>query len=111
MDRQHFRKVQYKAEAALLVSMRRRLRKLETTPMGPPLSDVLWRSLRLQLMETLQRLTSERKLTLLEAKEMILRTRPQDLSREEQCWLESARNLVSIMPPPSLQEVKHYDLS
>src|SRR6267378_8282208 len=34
-----------------------------------------------------------------------------DLTMEEQCWLESARNLVSIMPPPTSSKVKQYDLS
>src|SRR6266404_2070356 len=111
MDRPHFRKIQYKAEAALFASMRRQQRRLATTPMGLPSSDVLWRSLRLQLMGTLQRFASERKLTITEAKEMLLRTQLQDLTMEEQCWLESARNLVSIMPPPTDSEVKHYDLS
>src|SRR6266404_8337157 len=62
-------------------------------------------------MVMLQRLASERRLTLLEAKEMILRMEPQDLSMEEWCWLEAARNLVSIMPPPTQDETKHYDLS
>src|SRR6266404_8904812 len=111
MDRPHFRKVQYKAEAALFASMRRQQRRLATTPMGLPSSDVLWRSLRLQLMGTLQRFASERKLTVTEAKEMLLRTPPLDLMMEEQCWLESACNLVSIMPPPTDSEVNHYDLS
>src|SRR6266404_5491019 len=104
MDRQHFRKVQYKAEVALFASMKRRQRKLATTPMGLPSSDVLWRSLRLQLMGTLQRFASERKLTITEAKEMLLRTQLQDLTMEEQCWLESARNLVSIMAPSTETE-------
>jgi len=40
-----------------------------------------------------------------------LQTKPMDLSMEERCWLESAHNLVSIMPPPTVDEVKHYDLS
>src|SRR6266404_6261500 len=111
MHRPHQRKVQYKAEAALFASMRRRQRKLATTPTGLPSSDELWRSLRLQLMGTLQRFASERKLTVTEAKEMLLRTPPLDLTREEQCWLESACNLVSIMPPPTNSEVNHYDLS
>src|SRR6267378_2794094 len=111
MDRQHFRKVQYKAEAALFASMKRRQRRLATTPTGLPSSDVLWRSLRLQLMDTLQRFANKRKLTITEAKEMLLRTPPLDLTREERCWLESARNLVSIMPPPTNSEVNHYDLS
>src|SRR6266404_6704975 len=62
-------------------------------------------------MGTLQRFASERKLTVIEAKEMLLQTRPQDLTMEEQCWLESARNLVSTMPPPTNSEVKQYDLS
>src|SRR6266404_3772692 len=62
-------------------------------------------------MDTLQRLASKRKLTVTEAKEMLLRTPLQDLTREERCWLESARNLVSIMPPPTYSEVKQYDLS
>src|SRR6266404_5554738 len=91
--------------------MKRRQRRLATTPTGLPSSDVLWRSLRLQLMDTLQKFAIERKLTVTEAKEMLLRTWPQDLTMEEQCWLESARNLVSIMPPPMDSEVKHYDLS
>src|SRR6266404_5815856 len=111
MDQPHFHKAQCKAEAALLVSMRQRQRRLETTQPGLPSSTILWRSLRLQLMVTLQRLASERKLTLIEAKEMILRTKPQDLSMEEWCWLESACNLVSIMPPLTADEVKHYNLS
>src|SRR6266404_8805638 len=111
MDHPHFRKVQYKAKAALFTSMKKRQRKLAMTPTGLPSSDVLWRSLRLQLMDTLQRLASERRLTITEANEMLLRTRPQDLTMEEQCWLESARNLVSIMPPLTDSEVKHYDLS
>src|SRR6266404_1558064 len=111
MHRPHQRKVQYKAEAALFASMRRRQRKLATTPTGLPSSDELWRSLRLQLMGTLQRFASERKLTVTEAKEMLLRTPPLDLTMEEQCWLESACNLVSIMPPPTDSEVNHYDLS
>src|SRR6266404_4089537 len=79
MDQQHFHKAQCKAEASLLVSMRRRQQRLETTMTGPPSFDVLWQSLRLQLMETLQRLASERQLTLIEAKEMMLWTKPQDL--------------------------------
>src|SRR6266404_8567209 len=111
MDRRHFRKVQYKAEAALFASMKQWQRRLETTPTGLPPSDVLWRSLRLQLMVMLQKLASKRKLTILEAKQMILRTKPQDLTMEEQCWLESARNLVSIMPPPTESKVKSYNLS
>src|SRR6266404_6585247 len=111
MDRPHFHKVQYKAEAALFASMKKRQRKLATTPTGLPSSGILWRYLRLQLMDTLQKLASERKLTVTEANEMLLRTWPQDLTMEEQCWLESARNLVSIMPPPTDSEVKHYDLS
>src|SRR5712664_3573819 len=111
MDRHHYRKVQYKAEAALFASMRRRQRKSGTTPTGLPSSDELWHSLRLQLMNTLQRFASERKLTVTEAKEMLLRTPPLDLTMEERCWLESARNLVSVMPPPTDSEVNHYDLS
>src|SRR6266404_9793287 len=111
MDRQHFRKAQHKAEAALLVSMRQWQQRLGTTPTGLPSSSELWRSLRLQLMVTLQRFASERKLMLLEAKNMILRTNPQDLLMEERCWLESARNLVSIMPPLTVAEVKSYNLS
>src|SRR6266404_4041790 len=111
MNRQHHRKVQYKAEAALFASMRQRQHRLATTPTGLPSSDVLWRSLRLQLMTTLQRFASERKLTVTEAKEMLLRTPPLDLTMEERCWLESARNLVSIMPPPTDSKVNHYDLS
>src|SRR5882762_10317216 len=111
MHRPHQRKVQYKAEAALFASMRQRQRRLAATLTGLPSSDVLWRSLRLQLMDTLQRFASERKLTLTEAKEMLLQTHPRDLTMEEQCWLESARNLVSIMPPPTDSEVKQYDLS
>src|SRR6266404_1587348 len=111
MDRQHFRKVQYKAKVALFTSMRRRQRRLAMTPMGLPSSDVLWRSLRLQLMDTLQRFASERKLTVTEAKEMLLWTPLTDLMMEERCWLESARNLVSIMPPLTDSEVKHYNLS
>src|SRR6267378_4013821 len=111
MHRPHHRKVQYKAEAALFTSMKRRQRRLATTLTGLPSSDVLWRSLRLQLMDTLQRFASERKLTVTEAKEMLLRTPPWDLTMEERCWLESARNLVSIMPPPTDSEVNHYDLS
>ncbi len=90
MDQRHFCKAQRKAKAALLVSMRQQQRRLEMTQLGLPSSDVLWHSLRLQLMVMLQRLASERKLTLLEAKEMILRTKPQDLLMEEWCWLESA---------------------
>ncbi len=62
-------------------------------------------------METLQRLASERQLTLIEAKEMMLWTKPQDLLMDKRCWLESAYNLVSIMPPPTEAEVKHYNLS
>src|SRR6267378_3134692 len=111
MHRPHHRKVQYKAEAALFASMRQRQRRLATTPTGLPSSDVLWRSLRLQLMDMLQRFTSERKLTMTEAKEMLLQTPPLDLTMEERCWLESAHNLVSIMPPPTSSEVNHYDLS
>src|SRR5882762_10334826 len=111
MHRPHHREVQYKAEAALFASMRRRQRKAGTTPTGLPSCDALWRSLRQQLMDTLQRFAFERKLTLIEANEMLLRTPPQDLTMEERCWLESARNLVSIMPPPSDSEVKQYDLS
>src|SRR6266404_257530 len=111
MHRPHHRKVQYKAEVALFASMRQRQRRLATTPTGLPSSDVLWRSLRLQLMDTLQRFASERKLTVTEAKEMLLRTPPLDLTMEEWCWRESACNLVSIMPPPTDSEVKHYDLS
>src|SRR6266404_539748 len=111
MHRPHHRKVQYKAEAALFASMRQRQRRLATTPTGLPSSDVLWRSLRLQLMDTLQRFASERKLTVTEAKEMLLRTPPLDLTMEERCWLESACNLVSLMPPPMNSEVNHYDLS
>src|SRR6266403_2432116 len=111
MHRPHHRKVQYKAEAALFTSIRQRQRRLATTPTGLPSSDVLWCSLRLQLMDTLQRFASERKLTITEAKEMLLRTHPQDLTMEERCWLESAHNLVSIMPPLMDSEVKHYDLS
>src|SRR6266404_8235775 len=103
--------VQYKAEAALFASMRRRRRKSGTTLTGLPSSDALWRSLRLQLMDTLQRFANERRLTLVEAKEMILRTPPQDLTMEERCWLESAQNLATIMPPPADSEVKQYDLS
>ncbi len=111
MDQRHFHKAQCKAEAALLASMKLRQQRLETTQPGLPSSAILWRSLRLQLMVTLQRLASKRKLMLLEAKEMILWMKPQDLLMEERCWLESARNLVSIMPPPTRDEVKHYDLS
>jgi len=111
MNRQHHHKVQYKAKAALFASMRQRQRRLATTPTGLPSSDVLWRSLRLQLMDTLQRFASERKLTITEAKEMLLRTPPLDLTMEERCWLESACNLVSIMPPPTDSEANHYDLS
>src|SRR6266404_9877790 len=106
MDQRHFHKAQRKAKAALLASMKQRQQRLETTQLGLPSSAELWRSLRLQLMVTLQRLARMRKLTLLEAKEMILRTKPQDLSMEERCWLESARNLVLIMPPPTADEVK-----
>src|SRR6266404_4819890 len=58
-----------------------------------------------------QKLASDRKLTLIEANEMLLRMEPQDLTRDERCWLESARNLVSLMPPPMESEVAHYDLS
>src|SRR6266404_5842268 len=111
MHRPHHRKVQYKAEVALFASIRQRQRRLVATPMGLPSSNELWRSLRLQLMTTLQRFASERKLTVTEAKEMLLRTPPLDLTMEERCWLESARNLVSIMPPPTNREVNHYDLS
>src|SRR6267378_4233491 len=111
MDRPHFCKVQYKAEAALFASMKKRQHRLAMTPTGLPSSDVLWQSLRLQLMDTLQRFASERRLTITEAKEMLLRTPPLDLTMEEWCWLESARDLVSIMPPPTDSEVKHYDLS
>src|SRR6267378_1964341 len=111
MDRPHFCKVQYKAEAALFASMKKRQHRLAMTPTGLPSSDVLWQSLRLQLMDTLQKFAIERKLTVTEAKEMLLRTWPQDLTMEEWCWLESARNLVSIMPPPTDSEVKQYDLS
>src|SRR6266404_9696048 len=111
MHHPHHRKVQYKAEAALFASMRQRQRRLAMTPTGLPSSDVLWRSLRLQLMDTLQRFASERKLTVTEAKEMLLWTPPLELTMEERCWLESARNLVSIMPPPTDSEVKQYDLS
>src|SRR6266404_6062105 len=111
MHRPHHRKAQYKAEAALFASMRQRQRRLATTPTGLPSSDELWRSLRLQLMVTLQKFVSERKLTITEAKEMLLRTPPLELTMKERCWLESARNLVSIMPPPTDNEVKHYDLS
>src|SRR5882762_5049862 len=111
MHRPHHREVQYKAEAALFASMRRRQRKAGTTPTGLPSCDALWRSLRQQLMDTLQRFAFERKLTLIEANEVLLRTPPQDLTMEERCWLESARNLVSIMPPPTDSEVDHYDLS
>src|SRR6266404_2348833 len=111
MDRPHFRKVQYKAEAALFASMKRRQCRLATTPTGLPSSNMLWCSLRLQLMDTLQRFASERKLTMTEAKEMLLRMPPLDLTMEERCWLESARNLVSIMPPPTDSEVKQYNLS
>src|SRR5882762_8243745 len=111
MHRPHQRKVQYKAEAALFASMRQRQRRLGTTPTGLPSSEELWRSLRLQLMTTLQRFASERKLTMTEAKEMLLRTPPLELTMEERCWLESARQLVSIMPPPTDSEVKQYDLS
>src|SRR5882757_2955989 len=111
MNRQHHCKVQYKAEAALFTSIRQRQRRLATTPTGLPSSDVLWCSLRLQLMGTLQKFASERKLTVTEAKEMLLRTPPLDLTMEERCWLESARNLVSIMPPPTASQVNHYDLS
>ncbi len=111
MDQCHFCKAQCKAKAVLLASMKQWQQRLETTQPGLPSSAELWRSLRLQLMVTLQRLARERKLTLLEAKEMILRTKPQDLSMEEQCWLEAARNLVLIMPPPTVDEVKRYDLS
>src|SRR6266404_9372433 len=110
MHRPHHRKVQYKAEATLFASMRQRQRRLGTTPTGLPSSDELWHSLRLQLMTTLQRFASERKLTVTEAKEMLLRTPPLDLTMEERCWLESARNLVSIMPPPTDSKVNHYDL-
>src|SRR6266404_5936465 len=60
-------------------------------------------------MVTLQRLAHQRKLTLVEAKEVILTQK--DLSMEEQCWLEQACNLVSIMPPPTLAEQWSYDLS
>src|SRR6266403_6143832 len=111
MHRPHHRKVQYKAEAALFASMRQRQRRLGTTPTGLPSSEELWRSLRLQLMTTLQKFASERKLTVTETKEMLLRTSPLDLTMEERCWLEAARNLVSIMPPPTDSEVKQYDLS
>src|SRR6266404_1721742 len=111
MHRSHHRKVQYKGEELLFASMRRRQRKLGTTPTGLPSSDELWRSLRLQLMDTLQRLASERKLTLVEAREMLLRTPLQDLTMAERCWLESARNLATIMPPPADSKVKQYDLS
>src|SRR5882762_11727344 len=111
MHRPHQRKVQYKAEAALFASMRQRQRRLATTLTGLPSSDELWRSLRLQLMGTLQRFASERRLTVTEAKEMLLRTPPLELTMEERCWLEAARNLVSIMPPPTSSEVKQYDLS
>src|SRR6267378_4500956 len=111
MHRPHHRKVQYKGEELLFASMRQRQRRSGTTPMGLPSSDELWRSLRLQPMGTLQRFASERKLTVTEAKEMLLRTPPLDLTMEERCWLESAHNLVSIMPPPTNSEVNHYDLS
>src|SRR6266404_5686734 len=111
MHRPHHRKVQYKGEELLFASMKRRQRKSGTTPTGLPSSDELWHSLRLQLMGTLQRFASERKLTVTEAKEMLLRTPPLELTMEERCWLESARNLVSIMPPPTDSEVKQYDLS
>src|SRR6266404_8530083 len=111
MHRPHHRKVQYKAEAALFASMRQRQHRLATTLTGLPSSNVLWRSLRLQLMDTLLRFASERKLTVTEAKEMLLRTPPLDLTMEERYWLESVRNLVSIMPPPTSSEVNHYDLS
>ncbi len=98
MHRPHHREVQYKAEAALFASMRRQQRKSGTTPTGLPSSGALWRSLRQQLMDTLQRFANERKLTLLETNEMLLRTPPPDLTMAERCWLESMRNLVSIMP-------------
>src|SRR6266404_4830336 len=111
MHQPHSRTVQYKAEAALFASMRRRRRKSGTTPTGLPSSDALWRSLRLQLMDTLPRFANERKLTLVEANEMLLRTPPQDLTMEEWCWLESVQNLVTIMPPPTDDEIKQYDLS
>src|SRR6267378_142239 len=109
MHRPHHRKVQYKGEELLFASMRRRQRKSGTTPMGLPSSDELWRSLRQQLMDTLQRFANERKLTLIEANKMLLRTPPQDLTMVEWCWLESAQNLVLIMPPPLDSEVKQYD--
>src|SRR6266404_8036130 len=111
MDQYHFRQAQHKAEAALLASMRWQQQRLEMTTTGLPSSDVLWCSLRLQLMTTLQRLASERKLTITEANEVILRSSPLDLTMEERCWLESMRNLMTIMPPPMDSEVKHYDLS
>src|SRR6266404_1563537 len=111
MHRPHHREVQYKAEAALFASMRRQQRKSGTTPTGLPSSGALWRSLRQQLMDTLQRFANERKLTLLETNEMLLRTPPPDLTMAERCWLESMRNLVSIMPPPTNDEIKQYDLS
>src|SRR6266404_4760685 len=111
MYQQHFHKAQRKAEAALLASMQQWQQRLEMTQPGLPSSDVLWCSLRLQLLVELQRLAWMRKLTLLEAKEVILRTKAQDLSMQEWCWLEQAHNLVSIMPPPMRNKVKHYDLS
>src|SRR6267378_5729111 len=111
MHRPHHREVQYKAEAALFASMRQRQRKSGTTPTGLPSSDALWRSRRQQLMDTLQRFACERKLTIAEANEVLLKTPPQELTMEERCWLESAKNLVTIMPPPTDSEVKQYDLS
>src|SRR6266404_5114810 len=111
MHRPHRREVQYKAKAALFASMRRRQRKSGTTPTGLPSSDALWRSLRQQLMDTLQRFANERKLTLAEANKMLLRTPPQDLTMSERCWLESSQKLVSIMPLPLNDEIKQYDLS
>src|SRR6266404_6631056 len=91
--------------------MRQWQQKLEMTLPGLPSSDILWCSLRLQLMVELQRLAWTRKLMLLEAKEVILQTKMEDLLMQERCWLEQVRNLISIIPPLTLDKIKHYDLS
>src|SRR6266404_1089292 len=109
MDQHHFHKAQHKAKAMLLQSMKQRQQRLVTTPLALPSSNKLWCSLRLQLMVELQRLAQERKLTLVEAKEVILTEK--DLSMQEQCWLEQARNLVATMPPLTLAEQRSYNLS
>src|SRR6266404_1545484 len=100
MDLRHYRRAQRKAKEAILRSMKWRQVTSVMTPPALPSSDELWCSLRLQLMEELQRLAWEWRMTLLEEREFVL-TQTTGLTMQERCWLEQTWKLVLIMPPPA----------